>query len=166
MMKSAALACLSLLIIASGCGSDGQPAEVVRPIAEWIVDRGGTLEVTGSSLPVAEKNRIPQGSFQILTINLNQTQVTDKELEQLKTLEGLVSLQLHSAPITDNGLDTIGQLTSLKRLELSNTRVTDKGLEKLTVLANLERLFLHNTPVTEEGVKSLRSRLRGCRILR
>lgn len=163
-MKSYALACLTLLIALAGCGSGGQPAEVVRPVAEWVIDRGGRLDVASSSLPVSAKNRIPDGSFQILAINLNQTQVTDAELERLKPLEGLVSLQLHSAPITDKGLDTIGQLTSLKQLELSNTRITDKGLEKLAALENLERLYLYNTPVTREGVEALRGRLSGCTI--
>ena len=163
-MKSYAFACVTLLFVAAGCGSGGQPAEVVRPVAEWVIDRGGKLEVASSSLPVSARNRIPEGSFQILTINLNQTQVTDAELERLKAVEGLVSLQLHSAPITDKGLDTIGQLTSLKQLELSNTRITDKGLEKLAGLKNLERLYLHNTPVTREGVDALRGRLSGCTI--
>lgn len=163
-MKSYPLAFLSLLVAASGCGSGGQPAEVVRPVAEWVIDRGGKLEVASSSLPVSARDRIPEGSFQILTINLNQTKVTDTELERLKGIEGLVSLQLHSAPITDKGLDTIGQLTSLEQLELSNTRITDKGLEKLAGLENLQRLYLHNTPVTKKGVEALRGRLSGCTI--
>ena len=164
-MKWLGITCLGLLAGAAGCGSSGQPAEVVRPIAEWVIDKGGTLEVEGSSLKVAAKDRIPEGPFRILTINLNETPVTDQELEKLKPLEGLVALELHSTRVTDKGLDAVALLTSLKRLELSNTRVTDKGLEKLASLQELERLFLHNTPVTKEGVEALRSRLRDCRIL-
>ena len=164
-MKRLVIVCLGLLAGAVGCGSSGQPAEVVRPVAEWVVSKGGTIEVEGSSLKVATKDRIPEGPFRILAINLNETPVTDQELEKLKPLEGLVALELHSTRITDKGLDAIALLTSLKRLELSNTRVTDKGLEKLGSLQNLERLYLHNTPVTKEGVEAIRGRLSDCRIL-
>ncbi|HUG89345.1 MAG TPA: hypothetical protein VML55_00835 [Planctomycetaceae bacterium] len=164
-MKSSAFASLCLLILAAGCGPGGQPPEVVRPIAEWVIDKGGSLEIEGSSLKVTAKGRIPQGPFRILTINLNERPVTDQDLERLQPLEGLLALQLHSTRVTDQGLDAIASLTSLKTLELTNTRVTDKGLEKLAGLKNLERLYVHNTPVTDDGIEALRSRLSGCRIL-
>lgn len=157
-------AVFTLTAILCGCGGGAVSEQDARAVAEFVVERGGTLSVDTTGLPVTERNQIPTGPFRILRINLNQKKITDKDLEQLTPLVDLEALELHTTPVTDAGLDAIAQLKGLQELELSLTNVTDKGLEKLAPLTNLKKLYLYNTRVTKEGVEALQEQLTGCTI--
>jgi hypothetical protein len=95
----------------------------------------------------------------VVRVRLNDTRVTDKDLEHLRGLTALRRLDLHRTAVTDEGLRHLRGLTRLNRLYLTGTGVSDKGLAHLTGLAELEYLHLGRTKVTAAGVEKLRRQL-------
>jgi len=91
------------------------------------------------------------------TLSLEATQVTDHDLQQLKSVPDLVSLDLDKTAIGDEGLKHVAALTNLEWLELSETRVTDAGIETLLSLKNLKWVDLSETAVTDASVAKLRA---------
>lgn len=85
------------------------------------------------------------GEAYFLAVHFNDRNVTDDDLQHLKELK---------------------ELKSLQRLHLNNTNVTDAGLEHLKGLTNLRYLDLRGTNATDEGVKELQHALPNCTIER
>ncbi len=92
----------------------------------------------------------PLGNI-IYSLNLRGTEVTDKGLEQLKELKGLVRLHLERTKITDAGVAHLAALANLEYLNLYGTEVTDAGIQALAGSKNLKRIYVWQTKVTEEG---------------
>jgi hypothetical protein len=90
-------------------------------------------------------------------ITLDQTNVTDTGLENLRGLTGLYCLSLPSTQVTDAGLENVKGLTSLEYLDLNDTRVTDAGLKRLRGLAALQALQLNDTEVSDAGLENFRA---------
>ena len=67
----------------------------------------------------------------VVTVFLNRTQITDRELRAVKYLPEVRVLNLTGTPITDRGLEHLHGLTRLERLYPARTGVTDEGLEEL-----------------------------------
>lgn len=148
---------IGLLVLLAGCGGGGTSGPHSREVAEWVTSAGGKLKLAGRDVLVTQAAALPEGEFRIERIDLNQTQVRDRDLEKIGQLTRLDYLGLHSTRVTDKGLDHLLGLTTLKQLELSNTRITDKGLEKLAALPELEKLYLYNTAVTREGIERFKA---------
>ncbi len=69
------------------------------------------------------------GSFSNLTrLFLDRTNITDRNIENLKNLLQLQYLNLSGTAVTVNGLNTLKGLTSLKSLFLYKTNITADGL--------------------------------------
>ena len=66
--------------------------------------------------------------------------------------------------VTDAELENLKGLTALQSLDLSETRVTDAGLEHLKGLTALQSLDLSGTRVTSTGVRELQKALPHCSI--
>lgn len=93
----------------------------------------------------------------VYSVKLRGTHVTDAELEHIKGLPQLQSLDLWGTQVTDAGLEEqLKGLKQLRRLGLAFAKVTDAGLERLKGLAQLGRLDLRGTQVTDAGLKHLR----------
>jgi hypothetical protein len=76
-----------------------------------------------------------------------------KDLSALAPLaEQLVSLDLNETPVTDSILASIGKFENLTRLHLENTQITDADISHLLNLSFLEYLNLYGNPVTDEGI--------------
>lgn len=71
---------------------------------------------------------------------LDNTQITDADLAELKHLPHLTELYLQSTEITDHGLAALAQLPHLTTLLLCDTEVTDAGMAKLAALQQLTTL--------------------------
>ena len=67
----------------------------------------------------------------VFSLNFHRTQVTDRGLEQLKTLEKLEILSLERTAITDAGLEHLEGLRSLKYLDVRDTAVTGVGMQQI-----------------------------------
>jgi hypothetical protein len=107
-----------------------------------------------------------RGLRQLRWLDLKSTQVTDAGLEALKHLDQLNGLAVAFTQITDSGLIHLNGLNRLRWLFLTGTYVTDSGLKHLAGLSDLEKLYLEQTKVTDEGVKNLQQALPNCKITR
>jgi hypothetical protein len=92
----------------------------------------------------------------ITRLNIDNKQITDTDLEQIKNFSRLQWLWLSGTQVTDAGLKHVGSMSSLEQLDLGSTGITDSGLANLKGLTALEAIYLVNTRITDEGVKHLR----------
>lgn len=95
--------------------------------------------------------------FNILTLDLSYTSITDEGLKSLQNLERLTNLFLSYTPITGMGLQNLQNLKYLYFLDLSHTSITDKGLESLQNLKHLNILYLSGTAITDAGLQTLQN---------
>ena len=99
---------------------------------------------------------------QIATLNLGNTTLQDRDLEQLGRLTSLTTLNLSNNRITDAGLVHLGHLSRLESLNLfGNSRISDAGLPALSQLTALKKAYLWQTRVTAAGARKLEGRLPG-----
>lgn len=83
-------------------------------------------------------------------------------ISQCGSLQGL---NLYETDVTDRGLQELAQMPNLRHLELSaNPGVTDDGLSHLASITSLQKLGLRGTRVTTTGVEKLRAALPDCEI--
>ncbi len=84
----------------------------------------------------------------------------------LSEVPNLTDLDLSDTRITDKGLDNLYRLTALEKLDLSGTPITDAGLDRLKGLTKLRELYLARTKVTDAGVEALHKTLPAIKITR
>jgi Leucine-rich repeat (LRR) protein len=96
------------------------------------------------------------------SLNLDSTWIDDASLARLEILHSLNSLSLRGRRVTDAGMPHLCKLSGLKRLNLDETGITDEGLRGLAGLSQLEALSLNSTSVTDEGLLHLAG-LKRCR---
>lgn len=156
---------LGMTLVVIGCEGrrhNDMPNETILAIQRL----GGTVE----SDHVGERTSL-------VSVDLSQTEVKDKDLAMLTSLPGLTVLHLINTDITDAGIKILckdakqlerlnllgtkvtdksvvelGRLTALRSLDLSNTRITDHGLKPLVSLINLRSLYLDGLPLTEKCI--------------
>ncbi len=107
----------------------------------------------------------PRSAHEVLSLDLQGTQVTDAGLDSLIELENLLTLNLSGLRVTDAGIKKLAPLQSLAVLDLQQTGLTDRGLRELTPLQKLTHLNLESTGVTDVGLAEL-PRLEHLAILR
>ena len=141
--------------LTAGLLSLGQPSAPAGEAPEGQKRAVAAIEKIGGKVEFDQKDR----ARPVVRVRLNDTRVTDKDLEHLRGLTALRRLDLHRTAVTDEGLRHLRGLTRLNRLYLTGTRVSDKGLVHLTGLTELEYLHLGRTRVTAEGVEKLQEKL-------
>ena len=104
-------------------------------------------------------NLLSKAPKQILWLKLNNTQITEKTLEEVAKLSNLTRLHIENTKISDNGLLQLKNLQNLEYLNLIGTAVTDAGLPNLYILKNLKKLYLWKSKVTQSGVDKLKKAL-------
>ena len=92
----------------------------------------------------------------LMSLNLDGTQLTDKALKHIKELSGLNFLSLGSTRITDEGAKDLAEMNGLITLSVDETVISDKGLAEIVESSNLKALELCSTKVTFAGLKKLR----------
>ncbi len=132
--------------------------EVLGP---WTKCRELNLNDTG--LTDADLERL-QGMPELASLNLSANQITDVGLSRLEKLTHLHTLYLTDNPISDAGLHHLGPLADLKDLGLSGTRITDAGLTDLIGHKKLEKLTLGGPTITDRSLETLKC-FRGLRVL-
>lgn len=158
---------LCVVMAAAGCGVS-DPPQVSRSSAEMALRHGGSLRIVGKTAEVTSLSGLPQVDFTIERINLNDTDVTDDDLQELNGLVNLKYLGLYGTNVSDAGLEHVVGLPSLQELELSYTQVTDAGVSKLKQLKTLKKLYLNGTndTVSDSAIEQLKQELPDCRIFR
>jgi hypothetical protein len=91
-----------------------------------------------------------------LTLDNNQSKITDAGLVHLRGMTRLEWLDLTGCKITGRGLASLKNMTQLKRLCLGWTQVDNPGLEVIAGFPKLECLELHQTKITDVGLVHLR----------
>jgi hypothetical protein len=66
-------------------------------------------------------------------LRLDQTKVTDKGIEALKTLS-LEELTLDSTDVTDKGAELIANIPTLTSIDLYHTLISEQGYQKIKAL--------------------------------
>lgn len=134
-------------VLTSGDSHVHVPKAVYEVLLHWDVD-----------VPLTESAQ------KIGWLNLRESNVSDRGLEQLAQLKNLNTLYLQNTQITGAGLKHLTRLEHLSSLNLQKTSVTDVGLRELARFRNLDWLYLQDTQVTDSGVAKLRTALPKCRI--
>ena len=96
-----------------------------------------------------------QDAEAVETIFLTGTEITDKGLEHLAHLDGLIILHLPPT-ITDAGFESIGEITSLRTLVADDCKITDAGMASLENLSELRWLKINYTNVGDKGLDSIK----------
>jgi hypothetical protein len=91
----------------------------------------------------------------VVGVDLHQTQITDRDLAQLKTFPNLRTVNLYGTHITDTGLANLAAIPTLQCLHLGNTEISDAGLPALQGLPDLHELGLTHTKVTDQGMSTV-----------
>lgn len=89
-------------------------------------------------------------------VSVNKDGLTNDHMIGLRAVPNLRRLSLRDANVSDKSLDVVSRLTGLVRLDLSGTKVTLSGLVELESLKNLQRLDLSYT--TASGSQKLNPR--------
>lgn len=154
-----------------------------RELLSWILSSGGIVSVRNGDQPtrLTDENGIPNFDFEIIEIdlegfseipesrwntlqtigslerlNLKGLKLTDQNLDRLKTLSRLKSLNLSLVQgISESGITALGDLTSLNELDLSFTAADDQSIQGLARLTELEYLNIGLTRVSDKAVDAL-----------
>ncbi len=96
---------------------------------------------------------------QVVSISLSRMPVKDDDLLVINKFENLEKLNLNNSDITAKGLEQLNGLKKLKELSLSGTSVTAEAIEKLASLPKLSSVFIWNTKIDTLQVASLRKKI-------
>ena len=78
-----------------------------------------------------------RGSTNLLSLDLQDTDVSDDGLQELKPLVNLRSLVLAHTCVGDAGLEHLKSIPSLRSLNLSRLKITDRGMQSIRGLTQL-----------------------------
>ena len=84
-------------------------------------------------------------------------EVSEKGIEHLEDLTGLVDLKLRSYAIGDAAMPSIGKLTKLRNLVMEDCSVGDEGMNSLEPLKDLRALNVMRTVVGDSGLENFDS---------
>jgi energy-coupling factor transporter ATP-binding protein EcfA2 len=102
--------------------------------------------------------------MELMTLRLNETDVTDACLDSLVELKSLRVLDLDDCNITDQGIAKFVDIPTLQFVNLENLEVTLAGLSRLADLYELRMLRINGTPLSLEDVSELQKRLPFCNV--
>jgi hypothetical protein len=93
------------------------------------------------------------------TLDLNDTGVEDNQMQHVRRLTGLKSLQMQGNEITDRGIEDLRPLASLEVLKLSKfgsaRNISDDALAAVAALPKLKQLDLRKTQVGDAGMAAI-----------
>jgi hypothetical protein len=138
--------------------ADAKPADVDRAAAEWVLAKGGWVDVAvdDQTHHVMAAAKLPSQPFRVRYVWLRDIHdVADQDLQRLKGLTEIRHLDLWGTPIGDSGVAHLAGLHSLWSLNLRVTRVTDVGLKSLAGLTELDGLDIVYDAFTDEGLSHL-----------
>ncbi len=103
------------------------------------------------------------------------SEITDRGLMYLSSIQTLKELRLYNTEISDDGLRCLAKLPHLETLYIcyeenpldeppTGSRITDAGVKHLMKLNSLKRLVVDGTYISEEGMEKLCDGLPGCRV--
>jgi serine/threonine protein kinase/Leucine-rich repeat (LRR) protein len=137
-------------------GAKWVSADPDRRAAEWVLAKGGSVQVNVVDALLRSAAELPKEKFALESVNLDGAPIADAELDQLRSLVSLGWLHLGNTAITDAGIAKLESLTNLHSLNLGRLKISDAGLAALKPFAKLKVLVLIDTPVTDDGLAHLK----------
>jgi formylglycine-generating enzyme required for sulfatase activity/serine/threonine protein kinase len=136
-----------------------------RRIAEWVIRKGGNVQLNGQSQDFASIAELPKENFKATSISFLAThsELDDDGLKHLHGADNLKRLVLYDqVGVTDAGIAQLAGISCLKHLDLRDIRMTDKGIQHFADMKQLKTLALMGPQFTDSGVAHLAecSRLR------
>lgn len=95
----------------------------------------------------------------VRSIDLKGTDISDNDLQLLRGLSGLHTLNLSNTAITGKGLQQLEGLTNLHNLNLDGTKVMDRDLQYLQGLTSLREISLYKTTIRPQSINALKKML-------
>jgi hypothetical protein len=102
------------------------------------------------------------------SLNLQETEITDKGIKSLQKLDYLMHLRLKGNPqLTDTCVPDLLKLRFLQSLHIQETSITQNGLEMLIELKLLQEIVIDvwKNNYTFEGLHNLSAAIPDCHIL-
>ena len=94
---------------------------------------------------------------QLAWLDCSRLELKGSFFNDLSQYTNLQRLHLDNSNVSDDDLESLHQLPKLNYLNLYSTEITDKGIEHLQACSSLEKVFLMETKVTKEGVAQLKA---------
>ncbi|HEX4149487.1 MAG TPA: protein kinase, partial [Pirellulales bacterium] len=130
-----------------------------RKAAEWVLRRGGRLEIVygGRLVALVPGDPLPRQSFTVSDVGLAKLKdITDDSLSNLDGLSHLTRLDLSQCKLSNGAVSHIVQHPWLISLLLSNnTKIDDAAFAELAVLGRLQRLRARSTQFGDLAAQSL-----------
>jgi Leucine Rich Repeat (LRR) protein len=127
-----------------------------------LIDRGtdntSTIKVILSETDVQDKDfEQLKGLPTLQELYLFRTKVAGERLKYLKGFTRLQKLDLsHCTELTEAGLTNLKGLTKLQSLDVTATGIRDADLESIKNLTGLQTLYLRFNPITDAGLVELK----------
>ena len=107
--------------------------------------------------PMSARKAVRAVSAAVRSIDLSQTDVTNKAVAELAALPNLERLSLWRVRRIDDGAaEQLARMNRVATLDLAETSFGDKGLEQIRSMKQLRKLYLGGTAVTEPAVEAFR----------
>ena len=136
--------------------------------AKWVLDNDGTLLIkTGESLSKVNKaDGLPQGSYEVIGVDLAGYKATDADLWRLLDLPSVTAISLANSRISDAALFRLAELPRLVRLDLSSSRgVSGVGLDALQTSPAIRQLQLQDTSISKSDIDRFGRQMPAARII-
>src|SRR5213078_3543229 len=149
---------LAILCIAGLAGLCAEPLD--RRVAEWVLESGGRITVSGGRRVLSSIADLPAGDFRLETIDLLGTLVQSGDLRRLNGLQFLRSLSVPPRLWGEGGrnkksseLEALREITTLELFHVGVTigrsiALSDEEIGALALSGNLRDLRLASTVVT------------------
>lgn len=114
----------------------------------------------GDITPKCLESLAELSNLEVLSLG-NLKGITDKDVEQLKSLEKLRVLGIRSAELTNVGVEHLSHLSQLEMLEIRGEKISNGGIRLLNKLKNLGSLHVYDSQVSTRGLIRLRQDIWG-----
>ena len=123
-----------------------------RRIAEWVIERKGTVFVNDSANPISRITDLPPSDFTIRVIRFHSTSILsgmDADLIPLRALGDLEFIDI-DADVSATGISGLAHISTLIRFPLWGRELGDDRLAALAQIKSLEKVFLVNANLTPD----------------
>lgn len=123
------------------------------------------FSLSEKELAVNSMETLLQIKNQLIWLNMSNSGVTDKDLEQIGQLENLIKLNLSRNKISDIGLIHLEKLKNLESLNLFDTEVSNELLNIIPKFTHLKTLYLSQSNASNDIVSKLQKENKKLKII-
>ena len=123
-----------------------------RRIAEWVIERKGTVFVNDSANPISRITDLPPSDFTIRVIRFHSMSLLtgmDADLIPLRALRDLEFIDIDS-DVSAAGISGLAHIPTLARFSLWGRELGNDRLAALSQIKSLEKLYLVDAKLTSE----------------